>query len=58
MSILFGRAREIESQFERFFDTISEAGLLFNEGIKDYLSRHRLKSVQDLTGAMLQPGEA
>ena len=37
MSILFGKAKNIEAEIEQFFDKISEAGLIFTAGIKDYL---------------------
>ena len=37
MSLLFKRAKNIESQIEQFFDKISDAGLIFSAGINDYL---------------------
>src|SRR6056297_3588137 len=37
MSVLFGKAKNIEAEIEQFFDKISEAGLIFSAGIKDYL---------------------
>ena len=35
---LFGRTRALERQIEEFLDAISEAGLIFQRGIKVYLS--------------------
>lgn len=39
MAMLFGNAKNIESNINQFFDAISEAGLIFSAGISDYLNR-------------------
>lgn len=56
MSVLFGKTKTIEAQIEQFFDKISEAGLIFRAGIKDYLDKDleqfkkRLKDIKELEG--------
>src|SRR6056297_2220792 len=56
MSILFGKAKNIEAEIEQFFDKISEAGLIFSAGIKDYLDgdfeqfHNRIKDINKQEG--------
>jgi len=56
MSILFGKAKNIEAQVEQFFDKISEAGLIFTAGVKDYLDgdfeqfKRRIKDIKKQEG--------
>lgn len=58
MSILFGKAKNIEAQVEQFFDKISEAGLIFNAGIKDYLDRDFEQFKRRIKDIKKQEGEA
>lgn len=58
MSILFGKAKNIEAQVEQFFDKISEAGLIFNAAIKDYLDKDFEQFKRRIKDIKKQEGEA
>jgi len=58
MSVLFGKAKNIEAQIEHFFDKITEAGLLFNEGVRDYLNNDIPRFQQRIHDIKKQEGEA